>query len=467
MIRKGVMGALGGMLLLAGCATTPSSEYMQAPTTVSIKSKIEQEIRSLMTGESSGLSISESVIPPGVIYPVQPGDTASAILRRAGAPQGLIQSLPAQDIRTLGALQPGNRLMLLKDGESFVGIGLEAGAGWRIAIKDHDLFALRDNVSFEPPRHQLFDIPLRGTLKATLEDGGTLSPEVQVALQGILARGFDDSRLPEEGWLRLRMIQPVFEGIPQGVPILVSAALADVELDESLFIVRIEAPGQPVAYYDGDGKRLTPSWLARPIEGEYRITSGFNPARRHPITGRVRPHNGKDFAASTGTPVLAASDATVAYAGWRGSWGNLIVLQHAGGIESRYAHLSSIEGISAGDTVSQGDTIGQVGSTGLSSGPHLHFEVYLNGRAQDPASFNPSNLTQGAGAQLAGVHLEEVETYLALEEQALAFLPGHENHGLGSESSLMGVGGPLAEDEDLSQYMHLFPIQRTLERQWK
>lgn len=133
-------------------------------------------------------------------------------------------------------------------------------------------------------------------------------------------------------------------------------------------------PGPPRA-----GLRLR-AGLAWPARGP--LTSAFG-LRRHPLFGIVRPHHGVDIAAPWGTPVRAAAAGTVVYAGWFGGYGKLVVVDHGGGIATLYGHLSSIA-VSAGQPVAAGDLVGRVGSTGYSTGPHLHFEVRVDGRPVDP-----------------------------------------------------------------------------------
>ncbi len=112
------------------------------------------------------------------------------------------------------------------------------------------------------------------------------------------------------------------------------------------------------------------------------LTSGFG-LRRHPLFGIVRAHHGVDIAAPWGAPVQAAAPGTVVYAGWFGGYGKLVVVDHGGGLATLYGHLSSIA-VSAGQRVRRGDVVGRVGSTGYSTGPHLHFEIRVNGRPVDP-----------------------------------------------------------------------------------
>lgn len=116
-----------------------------------------------------------------------------------------------------------------------------------------------------------------------------------------------------------------------------------------------------------------------------RISSVYRNARFHPVYKKKRPHRGVDFAAPPGTPVRAAAAGRVTYAGWKGSYGRFVKIRHAGSYSTAYAHLRHIEnGLRAGSLVAQGETIGSVGSSGTATGPHLHFEMYKNGRFVDP-----------------------------------------------------------------------------------
>ena len=151
---------------------------------------------------------------------------------------------------------------------------------------------------------------------------------------------------------------------------------------KSLTAFRFDNHGRP-AFYDADGNSLRRAFLRAPVQFR-RISSTFARARRHPILGISRRHEGTDYAASPGTPVMAAGDGVVLRAGWGGGYGNLIELRHRNGITTRYGHLRGFaRGVRAGARVSQGQTIGYVGSTGLASGPHLHYEFRVNGVAKD------------------------------------------------------------------------------------
>ncbi|MDZ4212354.1 MAG: peptidoglycan DD-metalloendopeptidase family protein, partial [Methylotenera sp.] len=137
-------------------------------------------------------------------------------------------------------------------------------------------------------------------------------------------------------------------------------------------------------YYTPDGKSLQKSFLRSPLEFT-RISSSFSSGRFHPILQRLKAHKGTDFAAPTGTGVKASGDAKVDFVGTKGGYGNVIVLKHDNGVSTVYGHLSRFAtGLSKGNKVAQGDVIGFVGTTGMSTGPHLHYEFLVNGEHRDP-----------------------------------------------------------------------------------
>lgn len=148
-----------------------------------------------------------------------------------------------------------------------------------------------------------------------------------------------------------------------------------------------QGPGEKKgAYYTSKGQALGRAYLRFPVSFT-RISSGFSHARLHPVLNRTRPHYGVDFAAPTGTPVRAVADGAVEMAAWHGGNGRYVQVRHDDSFESGYGHLSRIApGIRPGVAVKQGTVIGYVGSTGLATGPHLHFVMYKNDKYIDPMS---------------------------------------------------------------------------------
>lgn len=141
------------------------------------------------------------------------------------------------------------------------------------------------------------------------------------------------------------------------------------------------------SYYDEKGNAIKRPFLASPLEFDARISSRFARRRMHPILNRVRAHLAVDYAAASGTPVVAVANGTVTAAGWDGGYGRLVRIRHANGLTTGYAHLSRIAaGIRPGAPIKQGERVGAVGATGLATGPHLHYMMTRNGAPINPLS---------------------------------------------------------------------------------
>jgi murein DD-endopeptidase MepM/ murein hydrolase activator NlpD len=137
-------------------------------------------------------------------------------------------------------------------------------------------------------------------------------------------------------------------------------------------------------YYTPEGVSLRKAFLKAPVQFS-RISSVFNPRRKHPVLNTIRAHRGTDYAAPRGTPIRAAGAGRVQFRGVKGGFGNAVEIAHSGGVVTRYGHMSRFaQGLKAGQKVEQGQVIGYVGSTGLASGPHLHFEYIERGVYLDP-----------------------------------------------------------------------------------
>lgn len=136
-------------------------------------------------------------------------------------------------------------------------------------------------------------------------------------------------------------------------------------------------------YFRPDGRSVRRAFLRAPLEFT-RISSNFNPKRRHPIMNTIRAHKGVDYAASTGTVIKAAGDGRVIFVGNKGGYGRVVILEHGGGVSTLYGHMSRFASIRNGQRVRQGSTIGYVGSSGAATGPHLHYEYLVNGVHKNP-----------------------------------------------------------------------------------
>ncbi len=187
--------------------------------------------------------------------------------------------------------------------------------------------------------------------------------------------------------------------------------------------VRYTSKDGVTRYYTPDGKGLNKAFLRTPVDFA-RISSSFSLARKHPVLNTIRAHKGTDYAASVGTPIRSTGDGKVIFAGRQGGYGNLIVIQHGQGYETRYGHMNSFaKGISTGSRVSQGQVIGSVGKTGLASGPHLHYEFHVKGQVRNPVTVQLP--------QSMGIASNEKDRFNSATQTLVAQLQGSErNSGL-------------------------------------
>ncbi len=203
-----------------------------------------------------------------------------------------------------------------------------------------------------------------------------------------------------------------------GQPQLLFASLTTQQ--KSLALYRFRLPDGSVAWYDGNGAVTQRGFMRTPIDGA-RITSKFG-MRFHPVLHYNRLHGGVDFGAPIGTPIYAAANGTIVSASPSKCAGNMVIIRHENGYETRYFHLSRYaDGLHAGEEVAQGFTIGFVGSTGTcTTGPHLHYEVHINGEKIDPLSVktDDSKRKRLDSAMLAGFLRERDRIDVARAKQA-------------------------------------------------
>ena len=164
--------------------------------------------------------------------------------------------------------------------------------------------------------------------------------------------------------------------------------------------VRFNIDRDNAEYFNPDGENVKKAFLRSPVEISY-ISSKYNLKRRHPVLHTIRAHKGVDYAANTGSPVRATGDGTVSFAQYNGGCGNEVKIKHSEDYETRYCHLDRFNPrTKVGRKVKQGQTIGYVGSTGLATGPHLHYEFHVNGKHTDPLKVRFPNASPIESSQL-------------------------------------------------------------------
>lgn len=329
---------------------------------------------------------------------VRRGDTLAGLLLAAGfdAPQVHAAVSAVTPLFPARALRAGQEVTL-RTGEDHALQTLEIdtapGRTVRVAFANNRWQA----EELRAPQQRMLALAagtMNGGLYPAVVDAG-LPPALAMALIGILGHQVDFQRDLQPGD-RFAILFERFRD-PDG-ELLGHGRLLHVELELSgkrLAYWRHDLRNGTTDWIDADGRSARRTILRTPLDGA-RVSSGFG-MRNHPMLGYSAMHRGTDFAAPTGTPVYAAADGVVLSVGVEGGYGRLIRLRHPNGTETRYAHLSAFSlGLAPGRTVRQADVIGRVGSTGMSTGPHLHFEILVAGRQVDPARHHSKP------AQLAG-----------------------------------------------------------------
>jgi murein DD-endopeptidase MepM/ murein hydrolase activator NlpD len=313
-------------------------------------------------------------------------DTLDQIFRRMELSLADLASIRTSDVarHALDRLRPGDALTFAKRGDQLVGMErpLSLTQTLQVARDAEDNFVT--SVMDLPLQHQM--VTTGGTIESSLFAAGTaagLTDATTMELAEIFRWDVDfvlDLRAGDSFTLIYDQLQRDGEIVGTG-EILAAEFVNDGKHYRAL---RYRTADGKSDFYTPEGASLRKAFLKAPVQFS-RISSVFNPNRRHPILNRIRAHRGVDYAAPTGTPVRAAGAGRILFRGVKGGFGNMIEIAHSGGVVTRYGHLSRFaRGVAGGSRVEQGAIVGYVGRTGLASGPHLHFEYVERGVYIDP-----------------------------------------------------------------------------------
>lgn len=377
--RRWVLGALVSTSLLGVVAAT--AVVPGTPPPIARESVIERLTPDVQPVASSGL-------PFVFDERVRPGDTIQTIFRRLG-----INDQDAMDFLTndeqgkqvLRQLRAGRSVLATVDEDGKIhSLNLpvaKGGSRFTIERSAAGITARGEEVAAVDTHIEMRTGTIRQTLFGATDSAG-VPDAVATKLAEIFGTEIDFSSDLREGDQFSVIYETVFDqGIPVGSGRILAAEFVNKGKAYTVVLHR-DASGSE-AYYTPDGRGLNQAFLRYPLEFS-RISSTFG-RRLHPIHRSWRSHNGVDFAAGTGTPVKAASDGVISFAGSQSGYGNIVIIRHRDRYETAYAHLKGFApGLNKGDRVSQGELIGYVGSTGWATGPHLHYEIRINGAAQDP-----------------------------------------------------------------------------------
>ena len=352
------------------------------------------------------------------------GDTLMTLLTRAGIPRGdayaAISALrPVYDPRRLRVGQDvALRFFPKSDGKDrFLGIRLDTGIDRAVTVERGPDGAYSARAVRKPVLIELSQG--RGTIRSSLYLSGLkegVPAAVMIALIRIFSFDVDFQRDIQPGdrfEIMYEQLRDVEKSVSRPGRILY-AALTLRGVRTALWLYKPRRG--PEDYFNEKGNSVRKALMRTPIDGA-RLSSGFG-MRRHPILGYTRMHRGTDFAAPRGTPIYAAGSGTVEFAGRRGGYGNYIRVRHNATYKTAYAHMRGFaRGIRAGVRVKQGQTIGYVGTTGRSTGPHLHYEVLLNGR-----QINSRTMKLPSGQKLKGAERKRFQAARATYQEEFAAL---------------------------------------------
>lgn len=338
-------------------------------------------------GESAAI---ESSTPEGIhAFEIRKGDSLSQVFQRAGlSATDLDAILAVKEVKkTLTRLQPGQKLLIERTADGQL-------QGFRLGFNLTDTLVVarsqgdRFNVHWDKKDPVPFTTYTQGVVRSSLFQAGKdagLNSVMVMELSKIFGWDIDFALDIKKGDSFKVIYEELFV---DGKKVRNGKILAAefVNAGKKYSAVRFERKDGSFDYFSAEGNTLKKAFLRTPIDFA-RISSHFNLARMHPVLHMIRAHKGTDYAAGYGTPIKATGDGVVKLAGRQGGYGNVVVINHGRGYESLYAHMQKFgSGIRNGTRVRQGQVIGYVGSSGLASGPHLHYEFHINGQVRNPVT---------------------------------------------------------------------------------
>lgn len=388
------------------------------------------------SGDDTVTSKAQSAAHPSPATPrmhtvkIEQGDTLMGALISAGVERqdahSAIEAL--RSIYDPRSLRVGDEITLTFDepeNQSFQGFSLEPSPAFKVQSSRSDDGSFSSSSIKTPLNDEMVRIEgdIGTSLFAAAGEAGVPVDIIQ-NLINIFSYDVDFQRDIQKGdrfaLLIRRKVTPRGEAV--GDAVLLYAAMTLSGRTTALW--RHESKDGRIDYFNSKGESVRKALLRTPINGA-KLTSGFG-TRVHPVLGYSRMHKGVDFAAPRGTPIYAAGDGVIEIAGFKGSYGNYVRLRHNNEYATAYAHMSAIgKGIATGKRVRQGDVIGYVGSTGRSTGPHLHYEIMKRGK-----QVNPLGVKFPTGNVLAGAELRRFQGQRATMEKVYAELPVDMNRKL-------------------------------------
>ncbi|SFQ88174.1 Murein DD-endopeptidase MepM and murein hydrolase activator NlpD, contain LysM domain [Halopseudomonas formosensis] len=374
---------------------------------------------------NAGLSLqpaplaAQPVRPEWTTMTVDAGDTLSILFQNAGLSANTLHAVinSSQEAKAFTRLRVGQQVEFKLDNEGqLLAMRSPVNSLETIRIdRDGDSYSFSKDV-IEPEVAEKF---ASGTIDSSLfvaAQNAGLSHNLTMQMANIFGYDVDFAKEIRQGdRFEVLYEEKQVDGERVGTGNILAARFTN--RGNTYTAVRYTDANGHTSYYRADGTSMRKAFIRTPVEFA-RISSRFNPGRRHPVLNKIRAHKGVDYAAPTGTPIKATGDGRVVHVGRKGGYGNTVVIKHGQTYQTLYAHMSRYaSGIRVGSNVSQGQIIGYVGATGLATGPHLHYEFQINGVHVDPLSVRlPAS---------DPIPQRERSAFLALSNQLMASLDRH------------------------------------------
>jgi murein DD-endopeptidase MepM/ murein hydrolase activator NlpD len=313
-------------------------------------------------------------------FDVRSGDTLSSLFKKAGFNDGIMLSVirGAGEAKKLQRLYAGETLRFAIDSAgSLAEVKLQRSTLESLSITRGEDGFIGKKVVREPEVQTAF---ASGTIDGSLylaARAASMDDRLTMEMAGIFGWDIDFVYDVRKGDRFEVVYEELYlDGEKFGSGRILSANFVN-RGENNIAMLYTDAQGE-TDYYSPTGRSMRKAFLRVPLNA--RVSSPFNLQRRHPVLNVVRPHEGTDYAAPPGTPIKAVGNGRIKFAGWKGGYGRTVVLSHGDNITTLYAHMSKLgKGIKNGGRVKQGETIGYVGSSGMVTGPHLHYEFRVNG----------------------------------------------------------------------------------------
>lgn len=314
-------------------------------------------------------------------YTIRDGDTLSDIFADKGISQRTVYQVLEADLNVLAldTLQPGDKLRFTQDADGTLQqLELVFNPAHKVT------YTLQDNEGYEVNetrlegdwQAKLISGDIQYSFTGSAEKAGLTAAETQI-LTDLLSSRIDFRRDIRAGdHFEVLLSQQSIDGVLTGTNRIEAVHINNNRRTVDAYLFEGN-------YYDADGRSLERAFLRYPFKGHYRMSSRYDPYRKHPVTGLIRPHNGTDFATPTGTPILATGDGIVTRVLHHKYAGNYIQIQHGQTYTTRYLHLSKSL-VHRGQHVTRGQTIALSGATGRVTGPHIHYEFHVNNHPVNP-----------------------------------------------------------------------------------